>query len=387
MVRSKKTFHIIYFLSFLIYLAHALTIYIQSSYLRQFAPVRLVGIYITIATLVNILAIFLFPQFIKKYTNYRVMLALTMLYVFNIFLLIISKNPLTILPFFTIYFVILSLLGINLDVFLEDITENKKTGKIRTLYLTVVNAAILFGPLFTGYILGDSENYSLLFLLSAILIFFVFLFLAFFRPYLNDHFRYNRRHIIELLDILKNNRNMFHIFIQSFILRFFYGIMVFYTPLYLHTSFNFSWKTIGLIFTFMLLPFVLLQLPAGNLADKYLGEKELLIAGMIIMALSTGGITFITSHSAVVWAIILFITRIGAALVESMQEVYFFKIIKREDVDIINLFRDLTPAGWLAASGVSVIVLKFLPIQYIFFILAIAILLTLYSTFRLKDTK
>ena len=59
--------------------------------------------------------------------------------------------------------------------------------------------------------------------------------------------------------------------------------MIIYTTLYLHDTMKFSWQSIGSIYAFMLLPFVLLSLsyPLGRLSDK-IGEKKILIIGFII---------------------------------------------------------------------------------------------------------
>lgn len=387
MVRGKKTFIIICVLAFFTFFAQALTLYIQSSYLQLMVGIQYAGLFITLATIINLFAIYAFPQFIKQFSNYWVMVAVTVMYIFGTFFLMISNHILTQILFYVIHFVAIILIGINLDIFLEDISAKKRTGLIRTTYLTVVSAAILLGPLTAGQLIGNSENYYLAFFASAFMAMTVLGILIIAHKSLSDHITYNRRNIIELFNIIKNNRNMLHVFIVSFVLRLFYCIMVVYMPLYLHHTLRFSWSTIGIIFPIILLPFVLLELPAGKLADKYIGEKELMILGMIIMAISTGSIFYVNSKSAILWTLVLFITRVGAALNESMQEVYFFKIVKREDVDIINLFRDMTPAGWLVGSLMSVIILKFFNMLYVFLFLAIIIALSLISAFKLKDTK
>src|SRR3989338_5612252 len=190
MIRSKKTFYIICALTFLTFTAHALTIYIQSSYLEQYASVQYVGLYITIATSLNLLAIFLFPQFIKKFSNYKVALAVSLVYIINTFFLISSRHPLTVLIFFVVYFVTITLIGINLDIFLEDISKKQNTGKIRTLYLTVVNTAILIGPLSVGFLLNNTDRYYLAFALSGALIFVTLVGMVWYQKYLSDHIVY-----------------------------------------------------------------------------------------------------------------------------------------------------------------------------------------------------
>jgi len=75
---------------------------------------------------------------------------------------------------------------------------------------------------------------------------------------------------------------------------------------------GFGWENIGLIFTIMLVPFVLVDFPLGRLSDK-IGEKKLLITGFLITILFTLIIPFISAPLVWIWAIILFGTRLGAA--------------------------------------------------------------------------
>ena len=59
-----------------------------------------------------------------------------------------------------------------------------------------------------------------------------------------------------------------------------YAWMVIYTPLHM-LDLGFTWEEIGQIFTIMLIPFVLVEYPAGWLADKYIGETEMMSADLI----------------------------------------------------------------------------------------------------------
>jgi Na+/melibiose symporter-like transporter len=60
------------------------------------------------------------------------------------------------------------------------------------------------------------------------------------------------------------------------LLQLFYTFMVIYVPIYLTEVIGFSWSELGLILCIALIPFVLLDSPVGELADKKYGEKEFL---------------------------------------------------------------------------------------------------------------
>jgi MFS family permease len=177
--------------------------------------------------------------------------------------------------------------------------------------------------------------------------------------------------------------------LANFLLFFFYSWMTIYTPLYLHKNMGFSWTEIGIIFSIMLLPFVFIQFPLGRLADKKWGEKEILSVGFIVIAIATGLISFINGHSMVLWAIILFITRLGAATIEIMCDTYFFKKVDSLDTNIISFFRMVGPIAYIFGPLLATILFTFFDfkIQYLFLILGLIMLFGLKFSLSIKDTK
>ena len=189
------------------------------------------------------------------------------------------------------------------------------------------------------------------------------------------------------MDIFRKVRvkaDIMRIYYISFVLEFFYALMVIYTPIYLR-DLGYSWENIGWIFTAMLIPFVVLQYPMGILADKKTGEKEFLIVALFIMACSTFAIYFIGTGTAAVWAAILFATRIGAALIEILRDSYFFKKIDATDVDVINFFRTSLPIANIVAAALSSLILIFAPIKFTFLLTGLIVLSAIYPALKLVD--
>ena len=174
-----------------------------------------------------------------------------------------------------------------------------------------------------------------------------------------------------------------------FLLQIFYACMTIYTPIYLHTNLGLPWSSIGIIFSIMLLPFVFVQFPAGKLADAILGEKEILSVGFIIMALATTTIFFIDSKSILVWALILLGTRVGAALVEIMCDVYFFKKVDNKNANLISFFRMSRPFAYIISPLVVAIILSVfgLDLKSLFLILGFLMFFGLRYSLAIVDTK
>lgn len=384
---SKKAFFIIYLLGFLWAVATALPSYIQSSFLQQFVSLKYVGLYITLATFLTLLFITIFPLFIRRFSNYRVMMVLLFVNIASVLFLIQAHNRWAVLIFFVFVYVTLNLLAINLDVFLENISDDQHTGRIRSTFLTIMNIGWVISPVLMGFLTGDQNRYWLVYLFSGLALLPAIFILFTQRKAFRDNIHYKNRTLADILKIIWRDKNLANIYLVTLVLRFFYALMVLYTPIYLNQQFGFSWQVLGVVFTVMLLPFVILQMPAGALADKYLGEKEIMATGFLIMMIFTGLIFFLDSSSIYVWAAVLFMTRVGASLVEVTQESYFFKHVDSADMDLISLFRDLRPAGWLLGSLISVIILQFLPVQFIFLFLSIVLLMALRPVLSLQDTK
>src|SRR3989344_1018563 len=183
------------------------------------------------------------------------------------------------------------------------------------------------------------------------------------------------------------DHNLRRILKLDFLLNLFYFVMVIYLRLYLHSAIGFSWEKIGLIFTLMLIPFVLIEYPLGWLADKRWGEKEILTAGLIITSFATLPIAWLTSNNWLIWAGLLFLTRVGASAWETMKETYLFKHVNAGDIGVIGLSRLTAPSSYLIGALITFFLLKIIPLPHLFTILA---LLTLGGTFisrRLVDTK
>jgi MFS family permease len=160
--------------------------------------------------------------------------------------------------------------------------------------------------------------------------------------------------------------------------------MVIYTPIYLYAHLGFNWKEIATIFTIMLLPFVLIQFPLGKYSDK-IGEKKMLILGFLVASIATLSLFFIKKSEVWIWAVALFTTRIGAAIIEIMSDVYFFKHITKENDEFIAIYRNTAPVSYVLAPFVAFIVFSFIPLfNFIFIILGTLMLYGVYLSSTIK---
>jgi len=389
MQNNFKSYHLflVYALGFLSAFSAALMAYIDSSFLSTLMEQKFVGGVYTIAYIFVIFCFLVMPILLRRFGNYRVTLFLVVMELIALLGLAFLHTPIWLILCLITNLTIIPLIYFSADIFLEGFSTNKETGVIRGIYLTSINLAWVISQLISGSIViggGYQKIYLTSFFLLTPIILILILGLRSFKDT-----AYEVTNVWHTALQVWNNKNLRNVFFSNFLLYFFYSWMIIYTPLYLSENLGFSWKEIGIIFSIMLLPFVLVQSPLGYLADKKWGEKEVLSLGFIITAISTGVIYFINGGSLILWAIILFITRIGAAMIEVMCNVYFFKKVDGLNANIISLFRMSGTLAYLFGAVFATLILSFslIGIKGLFIVLGLTMLLGLKFSLSLKDTK
>lgn len=300
--------------------------------------------------------------------------------------LAVSENPLFIIPLFTFHQVAVFMIAFSLDIFLEIANKDEGgTGLLRGTFMTYANLALIISPAIVGILVFENSYWKVYILSALLLIPSIFVAKKFLKEIENPKF--------EHLDLkttffeLREDLDLVRIVIVNFILQVFYAWMTIYTPIYLHERMGIPWYSIGLIFTIMLLPFVLFEIPAGKLADRKTGEKEIIVFGIIVMAGATSLIPFIGSSVFIVWAGVLFLTRIGASLVEVGTESYFFKKVGGDDSNLIGFFRITRPLSFILGPALAIPALYILGFKDSFFVLSALVLSSLLIMWKLKDTR
>lgn len=379
-----KKVKLISFISFLMGFSQAVLIYLMSFYFKQASGTENVGIFYFISYIIILFALLNFHKSIKKLGSPSVFFFTLLAKIIIIAVLsLITPSPLG-MVFLMLYIILGNLSWVSLDVILESFSTDKMSGRIRGLNLTILNSGFILGPFISVKIL---ENFNF----QGIFVFLLFLYSLIFVVSLiglkNIKSRFNQR--ITVKDIVSKvfkRKNVMRVYYISFVLEFFYSLMIIYTPIYLR-NLGMSWNDIGIAFTVMLVPFVLIQYPVGLWADKKTGEKEFLIFALFLLGASTLIVYFIESSNVVVWALILFLTRMGAALIEILRDSYFYKRIDTQDVDVINFFRTSRSMGYILSAVFSALLLLIFPVKTVFLLISLVAFSGLLPAFRLVDNK
>ncbi|HLP86495.1 MAG TPA: MFS transporter [Candidatus Paceibacterota bacterium] len=376
-----------YVISFLFALHIAIGAYINSTFLVSIIKEEKVGLLYTIASALILLILSKSSGILKIFGNKRLILAFLTVNMLSLVGLIASRDPIVIGTSFVLFMATNTLVFFCIDIFIEHFGNPSETGKTRGLQLTLLNLAYMISPLIAAFFIARG-GYQAVYIVSFIIVVLMTLELLFSVKSYRDK-KYIRQPFWETYKYLLKNQSVLSIVLINFLLQFFYAWMVVYTPIYLYEHMMFGWGKIGVIFTIMLSPFVLLGLPVGTLIDKYhFNKKTLLYLGFIILCISTAGLSFIVSSNIFIWAIVLFATRIGASIIETTSEVFFFEKISEKDTNLLSIFRDMFPVAYIIAPLIASIVFFFAPLNnYFFMVLAVIMVTGFYYIYKIKNGK
>lgn len=384
--KKKSGLGVLYFLAAILALSNALPAYIQSNFLEDKMGISYVGWFFVIANIITLFAILYFPKIIVQINNYFSTDLVLILYIFSLVGLATAQTPFLILLSFIGLNVFTNLIWINLDLFVESFSKDSSTGKTRAIYFTFLNFGWVLAP-FLSSRLVEMGGYELAFLSAAAGLLLFALIFIFQKKRLGQKKEYTHGPIVITGKKMWKNKNLRGIFLIAFLLNLFFNSAVVFIPMHLHQNLGFSWATLGIIFSVMLLPFVIFEIPAGIIADKYLEEKEILYVGFLILIASLVLFYYLKSSNPWLWGGLLFFSRIGAALVEAMRESYFFKQVSSKDVDYINFFRTTAPFGYIVGSAIGALIISILDISYLFIVIALILFSAFPLIFSLKSTK
>ncbi len=388
--KTKKNYNfqlsILYVLGLLLAISNALPAYLQSNFLGQFVSLKLVSIFFIISNLLTVLVIIFYPRWIKRLTNYFMTKVVLVVYLISLLGLTAADNGLGALLAIILYTIATNLLWINMDVLVEYFSKNSSVGETRTIYFTFINLGWIISPSLASWLISNGE-YTLTFLVAALLVVPAFLIFLYQGRSLKDDIKYSKEKIASTIKKMWRNKNLRGIFSIALLLQIFYSSAVVYIPIYLHQNLGMDWGVLGVIFSLMLVPFLIFEIPAGIIADKYIGEKEIMFIGIFIISVSLFLFYLIETPTAWLWAAVLFASRVGAALVEAMRETYFFKLVGAKDIGCINIFRTTIPLGYIIGPILAILVTSFFPLNYLFLIMAIVTIAGLGFVLSLKDTK
>ena len=351
-----------------------LIIYVVTPFLATFLPDNQTGLVVALGAVGTLLAFPLMPKLAGKHGVRKTAIIISAC--IGVALFVLASQP----PFWLAAIALAFVCGASpfiqylLDLLLEATgAEPGEMGRVRTAFITAGNIALILAPLIIAFLLdGTNEYWRIFFVAGASLAPFITLLL--FEKLPEQPPRHHAK-LVESCQCLLQKADIRAAIFGNGVLQFFYHLAPFYIPLYLHEVLGMPWSQLGWMFAVMLLPFVLIEYPAGYIADRFIAEKELLIAGFVLTSVAFGALAFVTTHTPIyVIVIVLVLSRTGSALVEAMVEGHFFKRVAPEDANTMTLYRMTRPVAALVAP-LSASILLALTGSYLIFFITMGVLL------------
>jgi MFS family permease len=379
MLRLIPVFVISVFLS----LNFGALLYLNSTFLGEFFGTTGVSLIFILAAVANIYLFFLAPRLLKAFGKGKLLFRFLFITLLATLGLAFSKSGWPAALSLIIYESFIFMAYYCLDIFLEEHSQDNRTGEIRGLYFTFLNAGIACGPLLLSLLGG--AGLRPIYLVSTVLLIIPIILALMLSVGDKPSPAYRHEPINLPFKTWWHKRDIRAVSLTKLVLETFYGFMIIFTPIYLHKVLGFGWTELGIIFTVALLPFVLLEWPAGELADRFWGEKEMMSAGFFLMGSALLVMPFL-NKSFTYWMLILLLSRVGASMVEITTESYFFKKIDASQTGLLSIFRLLRPAGLIFGALLGGAIIALFSFHLIFFVVAGIILIGLYESLYLRDT-
>ena len=386
-LEAKRKLLVVGFVVTLLYSLHfAIPLYVNSIMLGTMFSKAGVSIIIMLAALSALFVTTHLGQTIKKYHNYKTTLMLLFVSIISTATIGLIDIPLLIALFYILHFSCVAALFIMVNLYIEEFTDVDEEGATRGMFLTLLNTGILVAPLVAGGIVNTSGFMGVYIISSLCLIPVIFLMRKFYShvrepKYLNVNYKLAIREALM-------NKNIYGALVALFALESFYVLMSVYSGIYIVETIGIPLPVyLGVIMPFALIPFVILPYGLGKLADIRTGEKEMMIAGLTMIGISTIFISFITSQNPFTWAVVLFIARFGSAMLEAMIFSYFFKRVDRTDVGLVALFGSIRTIAFIFVPLIRSLVFIFIDgLQTVFIFGGVAVLLAIMPVLKIRDT-
>lgn len=358
--------------SFFFSLHAAMVAYINSSMLGVILTPKATSALFTVSSALSLVLVSQASSFVQRWGNVRYMLTILTLSVLLLFGIGATSGSWLSIAFFIPYFALNALIYYGLDVFLEHFSSNQTVGNTRGVFLTLNNLAWVGMPALVG-MLENRYGFGVVYFFAAFAALAALTTVFVGERHYHDS-RYVHISFSKLLHGLQKRTAVRGSIALNFLLQLFYAWMVIYSPLYLTNKLGLSWESVGFIFSIMLIPFILFQYPAGRIVDKFSNERALIAAGFLIIGVSTLIFSLIGVVPFVVLALILFLTRVGASIVEVANESYFFKQVNDTDTQLIAVFRNMVPLAYLIGPALGVLLLSSNNYSLVFFVLGLLML-------------
>jgi MFS family permease len=388
----KKSLLATYIMTIFFALHYTVPYFILSKFLSVYFDTGYISLIFIFSGATSIMMGNYLGYFLKRYKDYKTLLSLCLAQVIVTTLIpfLGSISLLSLIIAFAAHVVLAGMIWSCISIFLEEFSPTDNVGAIRGLSLTIFNFGAVISPFLAANVFNAFDYFGI-FILSALSLLPIIFFA---REYLS-HIKepsFKHKSLFKALKKIKGNPDLKGVFISSFMLNAFYAVTNVYLVLYILNTVHISTALyLGVITPIFLLPFILIPFELGKISDEYFGEKRFMIFGILIFSLVLMSIYLfdVKTDNIFIWAIILFISRVGATMNETENYTYFYKKINAENADLIAIFHNMVNISLIAISilGFTLVDLFGLTIPTLLFVVGLLGLASIFKILQIHDTE
>jgi MFS family permease len=282
----------------------------------------------------------------------------------NLMLLSSTTAPFTIFLSYVLYTTLSEYLLMISSIMIEDLSKDVVTGSIRGRFITMQSLAYVVAPFFTSFTI-NYFGLSSIFLISGI---FIFASLIYFKTYVKSvpEIKIPEINFYSSLKRIWKNYDIRVSILTLIAMNIFYVAAVVFIPFKMESLGIPLTTYLSILMPIALTPFLFMPNILGHIEDVMKDEKQFIQFGTLGLIFSLALFSLVSSNSIIVWACILFISRIFASMTETSVNSYFFKKIGASDTATISLFQSSASLAYLIFSPILSLVLIFGNLQSVF---------------------
>ena len=319
---------------------------------------------------------------LEKFREYKVLLLSLVIFIIS-YLSISLLNNLYVFLLFSVILTITSVLRINsFEILFRDESKEGELNQDEGLMYTLSNVGWSLGPLIASFFM-ISYGISSVFVAASIFLaiaLFLLLFMKIKQPLkkrdiLDSNFKVN------FLEFLKKPQLIVAYF-MAFGIEIWWALIFIYMPLFIVNSGK-SAADVGVFIACATLPLILFEFEAGRFSSRF-GFKPFFFLGFIILAICSTLAFFMTDIIYIL--ITLVIASFGMALIEPLQDSYFFKqVTSNEEERFYPIFATANDFGSFVGKFVLAGVLLFLVSSYVYITMALMMFILAIVSLKIKD--
>lgn len=366
-------------------LSGALLSPIISLYIKQFVKIDfLVSLIITCSYLFGVISLIYGSVIIEKLQKRKTMIISLIAYSVVLLLFAGNESSSGMILFFVIYTFLFTLLQLNISLYIDHFSNKKNLATNFGKNGVLGNIGWIVGPILGG-LLAAQLSFIEVFLLSSLFAFLALIIFVFSEPpeHLTHKNLHHHIHIRQNVVGFFKNSFLRKMYINSLGFNIMYGSM-FLAPLFFR-ELGADITLIGFFTGFIALPWIILELPIGKIADKKHNEKRMFTFGYMLLLVALIG--FGLSKNYYLAFAFLFFTSVATSFIEQTIFPLFYRYVPEKAIPISSVFLTHYGFGLFIGTLLPTIALTIMGLGTYYVLLGIFMIFFIINSLRLQPEK